>query len=78
MNAAKSNVARRIIVLFSFSMMLKHIRFILYTLEGREAYRMELMKPIPEFPVNLMFVTAIALIGVLIALRVRDSKAILH
>jgi len=33
---------------------------------------------IPEFPVNLLAVTAIGLIGVLIALRLRDSKAILH
>jgi len=34
-------------------------------------YRMELSKPIPEFPINLMIITAVALLGTLMTLRIR-------
>jgi len=43
--------------------------FILFDLDNNQLAKMELMKPIPEFPINLMAITAIGLIGVLVAIR---------
>lgn len=43
-----------------------------------EIYKMELARPIPEFSVDLLAITALGLIGILIAVRMKDEKLFLR